>query len=128
MKFSYIFFEGKFLPIISLKLKGRDGWVEFKAYIDTGASYSLFHADEADVLGIELEQGNKEEMIVGDGNALTVYIHKIPISLAGKEFPAQIGFSKGIGVNMNILGRKDLFEKFVICFNEKEKVIEFTPV
>ncbi len=127
MKFSYIFFEGKFLPIVPLKIKGKEGWIEFKAFVDTGASYCLFHADEAEVLGIELENGEKDEMIVGDGNALTVYIHTLTLSIAGKEFSARVGFSKGIGVNMDIIGRKDLFNHFVVCFDEEEKSITFTP-
>ena len=127
MKFDYLFFEGRFLPIVPLKIKGKDGWIEFKAFIDTGASYCLFHADEAEVLGIELEKGEKDEMIVGDGNALTVYIHHLTISIAGKEFQAKIGFSKGIGVNMDIIGRKDIFNNFVVCFDEQENSVTFTP-
>ncbi len=71
MKYPYLFQEGKFLPLIPLKLRGVKEWVEFRAYIDTGAIYSLFHAD---------------------------------------------------------VGRRDVFEKFTICFHEKEKYVEFTPL
>lgn len=127
MKFDYLFFEGKFLPIAPLKIKGKGDWVEFKAFIDTGASYCLFHADEAEVLGIDLEQGEKDEMVVGDGNILVVYIHLLPVSIAGKEFQVKIGFSKGIGVNLDIIGRKDIFDRFIICFDEQGRVVTFTP-
>ncbi len=127
MKFNYIFFEGKFLPIVPLKIQGKEGWVEFKAFIDTGASYCLFHADVAEVLGIDVEKGEKDEMVVGDGNILVVYIHFLPVSIAGKEFQAKIGFSKGIGVNMEIIGRKDIFDHFVVCFDEQERAVTFTP-
>lgn len=127
MIFDYLFFEGRFLPIVPLRIKGKEDWIEFKAFVDTGASYCLFHADEAEVLGVELEKGEKDEMIVGDGNALVVYIHTLTFAIAGKEFQAKIGFSKGIGVNMNIVGRKDLFNHFVICFDEEEKTITFSP-
>lgn len=90
MRFNYQYFEGKFLPIITLKLKGKEEWVEFKAFIDTGASYCLFHADVAEVLGIKLEEGQKEEMTLGDGDILEVYVHNFTISIAGKEFCAKI--------------------------------------
>jgi len=36
-----------------------------------------------------------------------------------------IGFSKQLGIGFNIIGRKDVFERFRICFDEKEKVVEF---
>ncbi len=127
MKFSYQFFEGKFLPIINIKLKGKKEWVEFSGFIDTGASYCLFHADVAEVLGITLENGQKEEMVLGDGDILPVYIHTLSVSLAGKEFNARIGFSKQLNINMYIIGRKDIFEHFIIAFNERDKWIEFQP-
>lgn len=111
-----------------IQLKGRREWLRTRAYVDTGASYSLFPADVAEVLGFNLEEGELHEMVVGDGNTLKVYVHKIMISLAGKEFIASIGFSKGMGVGFYIIGRKDIFEKFVVCFNEKDKFVEFTPL
>ncbi len=125
MRFNYLYFEGKFLPIVPLKLKGTNGFIEFQAFIDTGASYSLFPADVAEVLGLELEKGRKEEMVLGDGDILTVFVFNIEVSVAGKEFLAKIGFSKGIGVNLYIIGRKDIFERFIVSFNEKEKWVEF---
>ncbi len=126
MKFDYRFYEGKFLPIIPVKLYGKQGEIQPLAYVDSGASYSLFHADVAEILGLSLEEGEPHEMVMGDGNALTVYVHRIPIAIAGKEFTAAIGFSKGIGIGFNIIGRKDIFDQFIICFNEKERRIELT--
>jgi hypothetical protein len=54
-------------------------------------------------------------------------IHDIKISITGKVFVAHIAFSREIGVGFNILGRKNIFDKFIVCFNEKEKEISFTP-
>ena len=125
MKYEYIYFEGKFLPIVPLKIKSKEEWIEFKVFIDTGASYCLLHADIAEILGINLEKGQQDEMVVGDGNKILVYIHTLTVSIAEKEFQARVGFTKGIGVNLDILGRKDIFDKFVVCFNEKEKTITF---
>jgi len=52
----------------------------------------------------------------------------VKVSLAGQEFEATIGFSKGLGVGFHILGRKTIFDRFGIYFNEKEKYVEFTPL
>lgn len=127
MKFDYRFAEGQFLPIISLKLRGRQEWIESTAYVDSGASYSRFHAEIAEILGLTLENGELREMSVGDGNMLKVYLHEIEILIAEREVKASIGFSKGIGIGFNIIGRKSIFEKFLVCFNEKEKYVEFIP-
>ena len=66
-------------------------------------------------------------MILGDGNTLTVYIHNLPVSLAGKEFMAPLGFSKGLGINFAIIGRRGIFNNFTICFDEEENSVIFTP-
>lgn len=128
MKCNYQFSEGELLPLVFLKLKGSTEWVETLAYVDTGASYSVFHTDIAEILGIPLEEGELREMEIGDGNKLKVYLHQVLLSLAGREFYSYIGFSKGLGVGFNVIGRKSLFDKFIICFNEKEKYIEFTAL
>ena len=125
MKFPYLFFEGQFLPIVPLNLKGKVEWVESKAFVDTGAAYSLFPADYAEILGLVLENGELTELTVGDGNTIRVYLHNVLVSFAGKEFEAKIGFSKGLGVGFYILGRKGIFEKFLVTFNEYEKWVEF---
>ena len=128
MKFEYVLDSGKFLPIISVQMKGLREWITFKAYIDTGASFCLFHADIAEALGIKLEEGEKREMILGDGDSIAVYLHKVSVKLAEREFIASIGFSQGLKIHFYIIGRQDIFDQFIICFHEKEKYIEFTPV
>jgi hypothetical protein len=73
MKFKYRFYEGCFLPMVPVKLFGKENrLVEVKAYIDTGASYSLFHSEVAKILGLDLEKGRKHELVVGDGDSLKV--------------------------------------------------------
>ena len=66
-------------------------------------------------------------MTVGDGNHIIAYLHNVIVGLAGKEFTARLGFSKGLGIGFYIMGRKDIFDKFRICFDETEKSIEFIP-
>ena len=126
MKFRYVEERGRFSPVIPIKLKGRDEWVTFNAYVDSGATYSIFKAEIAsEILGIEIERGEKLYVAVGDGSFITVYLHKIMIDLAGKIFDATIGFSKQLGIGFNVIGRKDIFDSFIITFNEKEKYLEF---
>ncbi len=81
MKFTYQFFEEEYLPIVPISLKGKEEWIDFDAHIDTGASFCLFPADVAEILGVHLEEGEIRKMLLGDGNALTVYLHKLPVSL-----------------------------------------------
>lgn len=126
MKFCYTEFRGRHLPIVPISLKHEE-WVDFRAFVDSGAGYPIFQAEAAEILGLRLEDGEEGHVTVGDGSQIKVYIHKTKVQIAGKEFEANIGFSRRLGIGFNIIGRKDIFEKFRICFDESEKVLEFFP-
>ncbi|MEA3283035.1 MAG: hypothetical protein U9Q68_10890 [Euryarchaeota archaeon] len=64
--------------------------VEFKAYADSGAGYSVFHGSVIEILGLELEDGYKEYVTVGDGSLIPVYMHRIVVQLALEEFDGSL--------------------------------------
>lgn len=116
---------GVFVPIVELQMLGDD-WVAFNPFIDTGASFSIFHSETARLLGINYRKGKLSFLTVGDGRQIPVYEHRLKVKFSGREFQAVIGFSSRLGVGFNLLGREDFFEKFRICFNDRDKVIETT--
>ena len=126
MKFPYEKLAGRLLPIVPIELKGKE-WISYDAYVDSGAGYSIFHSDVADDLEIKLEDGEKIYITVGDGSQIIVYLHKILVRIADKEFVAKIGFSERLGIGFNIIGQSDIFDRFKICFDGKEKIVEIHP-
>ncbi len=129
MRFPYIeVSRGIFAPIISLGIWTGERWVICEAYVDSGATYSIFHTDVAALLGLTYRKGRKIFVKVGDGGLIPVYLHQLPVRFANVKFNALLGFSESLGVGFNLLGRVSFFEKFKICFNDKEKVIEATPL
>jgi len=113
-----------FAPIIPLKILGQEGWVSMEAYIDSGASFSIFHTDRAEIFGIPYQKGRQIHLTVGDGGLLKVYIVKLAVELADSRFRAEIGFSEQLGVGFNLLGRRGFFDYFQICFNDKQRFVE----
>jgi len=125
MRFPYFQLEkDNFAPIIPLKILGREGWITFEAYIDSGASFSIFNIDRAEILGIHPKREEKIYLTVGDGGLLEVYIHRLQVELSDLRFMAQIGFSYQLGIGFNLLGRKSFFEHFRICFDDKKRFVE----
>ena len=127
MKFPYIKYNDRTLPIIPIEIKGKEDWVVFDAYVDSGAGYSIFHTDVAAILGIDIEDGLETFVVVGDGSKIKVFIHYLEIRLADKEFSAVIGFSHRLGIGFNVLGQENIFDRFRICFDRKERIVEFYP-
>lgn len=114
-------------PVLAIEIQSKDGlWQQFFGYLDSGAGYSVFHKDVAEILKINLYKGRKIDLTVGDGSEIPTFIHKLPVRFAGKEFTAEISFSPSLGVGTNILGMKSFFDRFRICFNNKKQQVEIT--
>ena len=129
MRFPYLRLSPQdFAPIIPVKLEGVNGWLEFEAYIDSGASFSIFHADRAELLGIDYKKGTTVYPVVGDGGLLEVYLHNVSVILADEKFSAVIGFSKHLGSGFNLLGRKSFFDLFRICFDDINHIVDLNRI
>ena len=49
------------------------------------------------------------------------------MTIGNISFNAVIGFSQKLGVGFNLLGRRSIFERFVIVFDDNKKQITFIP-
>lgn len=95
--------------------------------MDSGASFSIFGSERADLLGVDYKRGTRVDLVVGDGDSLKVLLHKIPVEFAGTRFVAEIGFSEQLGIGFNLLGRKSFFDRFRICFDDRHRRLDVTP-
>ena len=127
MDFKYTNIRGNYLPFATIEMKGKE-WIEFRAFADSGASISLFHSSIAAILGIDVKKGKRIKAMVADGSFITFYLHEILVRFCGKEFEALIGFSKRLGAEFNILGRKDFFDSFIFCFNDYNKILSVNEI
>jgi hypothetical protein len=114
------------MPIITLGLRHNENWFPVDAYVDSGAIYSIFRRSVSERIGLEIEKGRLIYSQVGDGGFIPVYLHELDIQLGPKVFKATIGFSEKLGIGFNVLGRTDIFNKFVICFDDMKEYVTFS--
>jgi hypothetical protein len=112
------------MPIIPITILKHKVWV----YVDSGATFSIFHADTANRLDIDIHTGKKRMIVVGDGSFIPVYFHNLTFEIDKFKLQAPIGFSERLGVGFDLLGRKAIFDNFQICFNEKEHKLTFQKI
>jgi hypothetical protein len=120
--------HGRPAPIIPIQLRGPSGWVSIWAYVDSGASFSIFAAASAERLGVPIARGRLTNVVVGDGSLIPTYVHRLPLRIGNLEVTAHIGFSPRLGVGFDLLGRQDLFERFDVTFSDSRQRILFKPV
>jgi predicted aspartyl protease len=114
------------VPIITLAIRYGEMWHPVEAYVDTGATYSVFTAQVADRLGLSYRTGRKVYVQVGDGGFIPVYLHDLEIQIGKHRVVVPLGFSGKLGISFNLLGRTGIFDFFKVCFDERDFVVTFT--
>ncbi|MBI3193149.1 MAG: retropepsin-like domain-containing protein [Ignavibacteriae bacterium] len=127
IKFDYSYYKGTHVPIIPIEIKQKNTWFRLWAFVDSGATYSLFSIEEAHTLGLDLHDAHKRYIVVGDGSFIPALFVKIKMRIGYIEHNVEVGFSDKLGIGFNLLGRKDVFEQFKVCLSDKEKVVSFHP-
>ena len=116
--FDYEEIAGKFYPVIPIELKAKEKRFFTRAYVDSGASFSIFNAEIADYLNLDYRKGNK---IYPAGVGGRAYINEIFISIHDVEIRCKVLFSDEYTVKFNLLGRAGIFNRFRVCFDDLEK-------
>jgi len=119
--------KGLRVPIVTLAIRYGERWHSVEAYVDSGATYSVFTVQVADRLGLDYRSGRRLYVQVGDGSFIPVYLHDLEIQVGKHRLMAPLGFSDRLGVRFNLLGRVGIFSHFKVCFDEESFVITFRP-
>ena len=113
-------------PVIPVILFYGKRLVQMAALLDTGADYNIFHGDVAAYLGINLTAGSRRN-IVGIGGKVKGYQHQVRIKINSFEYKAPIIFSNKVPENtLAVLGNKGFFDRFVVKFDYRQKVVEIS--
>lgn len=123
MVYPYQKSDNHYFPVIKFSLIHKDSKLTIEALVDSGANISIFGADVAESLGINIESG-KEVYLSGVGGRILGYEHVIKFEIDQLVFAAKVIFSREFLVSFNLIGREDVFDKFTICFDEKRKQLE----
>lgn len=125
--YHYKTFKNLRVPIITLAISHGDAWHPVEAYVDSGATYSVFTSQVADRLGLSYRNGQRKFVQVGDGSFIPVYLHNLEIQLGKHRLIAPLGFSEKLGIRFNLLGRTGIFDFFKVCFDEQSFIVTFSP-
>ena len=124
IEFPYMLYKRYLMPIIPFLIEDHKIW----AFVDSGATYSIFSIDTARRIGIEWDKGRRQMIVVGDGSFIPTYFHDLTLRVSDYEIEAPIGFSERLGIGFNILGRTGIFDQFQICFNDYEQKVSFQKI
>ena len=125
MKFPYVEIGPNLhAPMVPVELWTGNRWLWVEAYVDSGASCSIFHAEVRDLIRPAIARPRRITMGLGDGRVIPVDIYQVKVRFAGRQLTVPIGFSKRFGTRFNLLGRLGFFERFLFTFNERSRTLE----
>ena len=128
MKFNYKRYgPGVLRPVIEIKTKVNSNSLKYHVLVDSGADISLFHAEVAEYLGIDLKKCKKGVVTGVGGKSSEYFLHKVSVEVGGWEYDMDIGFLPTIGGRFapyGIVGQKGFFENFIIKFDLQKEEIE----
>lgn len=127
LEFEYRKYKSNYYPLVTLRVSRLGKETGCEALLDSGSNYSLFQTEIAESLGIPIERGRRISIKTVSGE-MPIFIHKITLQLLEKEFECEVGFVRGMGTSLNLLGRIGVFENHEITFKEKEKKLMLNEV
>jgi hypothetical protein len=72
--FPYGIVGGRLSPMISAALEFGGKWSAVELYVDSGATFTILHAQVAQAIGLNFRTGRKVLVQVGDGSLIPVYL------------------------------------------------------
>ena len=114
-------------PIITLGIRHSGEWITTDAYVDSGAYYSVFNSKVAESISVDYQKCQKVKVRLADGKELQIYLTKHVVQIGAHRIKAMIGFYAQLDYSFNVLGRRDIFDYFKVCFDEKNFQVAFYP-
>ena len=127
MRFDYTRFRGGTAPIIPIQVRGRRRWHKVWAYVDSGAYCSILRPDEAQRLGVGELLPQRVRIRTSGGRTLGLKLYRLAARIGTWRGVVTFGVPQGFDIDFNLLGRKDVFEQFAVCFNDAAAVVTLRP-
>lgn len=115
-------------PLIPIRVKHKAVNTDVYALVDSGADASLFHADIARDLLIDLESGHRHELFGVSGHSIVAYFHEVILQVIGSKesVKVEIAFTDSTPFPA-LLGQLDFFEHHQIKFERYKERLKINP-
>lgn len=112
-------------PVATVILQHKELLIELPLYIDSGADLSMIPFRFGKALSLEQTPNDRLRKIKGiTGPSVPYVVKRLNFIFKGRKIAARVAWSMIEEVPL-LLGRMDVFNRFRITFDEKNKTIDF---
>lgn len=126
MKFRYKkYAPGILRPVIDIEIVYHDRSVYYEVLVDSGADFCIFDAQIAEILKIDVINGEPRTVWGITGIGEKYFVHPITIKVGGYPYKIEAGFLPNIArMGYGVVGQKGFFDIFVVKFDLAKEEIE----
>ena len=114
-------------PVVPIEVLTRTGYQKFDFIVDTGADCSIMPKSVAKDLAVDIRKAVKMHFGGIEGRSILTYIVKITVKITKTPIAITCALSSNEQCPF-ILGRKDVFSRYNILFDNKSKTINFVSI
>lgn len=114
-----------FEPRVIFKVKTEYGWLRVKFLIDSGADVTILPIRLAGLFGFDKNKSELTTIGGVEGKLMTAFPKKLDLEIDKHRFSVRSFFVETDIIPL--LGRLDVWDKFSICFDNKNKVTQLEP-
>lgn len=104
---------------IPVELSNGANVVQVDAKLDTGASFCIFARTYGEMLGLDVETGDR--LVVSSVNgAFEVFGHWLAMKAIGLHFEVMVYFAVDGSIRRNVLGRSGFIDQLRLCLIEHD--------
>ncbi|NOY14841.1 MAG: hypothetical protein GXP43_01335 [bacterium] len=119
-KYPYRLWSGSYLPMIPVSFSRHPNkdFINTFCLIDSGAFTTALSSQFANALNINIKKGTPRSIATAGGDSIA-YEHKLYLKIKNHTITLKALFSDKL--NINIIGRQDFFDHFLIIFRQSKK-------
>lgn len=129
MKFPYKSYgSGRVRPVIPIEIRSGSATVRYEVLVDSGADINLVPGGIGELLGLDIESGQKSGVGGVTGGTLPYYLHPVTIFVGGWAYPVEMGFMPEMpSLGYGVVGQRGFFDLFKVTFDHEHEEIELRP-
>ena len=127
IRFPYRHYREAGAPVIPIKVLAGHRWRRIWGYLDSGAAYSILTVAEARKLGLLRIKARRMAVTTSGGQTHQISLHRLWVKLGNDRFSVTFGVPRGFDVDSNLLGRRDLFRRYVVSFDDAHGALTLDP-
>jgi hypothetical protein len=133
MERKYRYFRTQFadfgkMPLLEVRLRNGENYIDVDCLVDSGAVDSMFHTDFADELGIDLTNREQHDYYAVDGNIMRGWVASVQLEINGIAHPIQMDVAFVEENEIPLLGQSGFFDNFEVRFRGFIGVFEIISV